>query len=81
MPVARDKGVLQNRPSWNARRRFSQYVARHLHAHQLGAESADFDPLGACRRFVARACELALAMGLDPVEQRLLDHAERVARP
>ena len=58
-------------------RRFSQYVALHLHACQLSAQPADFHLLGAHRRFTVRALELALALRLHPVEQRLLHDPQR----
>ena len=57
-------------------RRFSQNVTLHLHARQLSAQPADFHLLGA-HRLAFSACELALPMGLEPVEQRLVDHAQR----
>ena len=67
------KSILLHRVS----RRFSQNVALHLHARQLGPKSADFHLLSVDGRFAVRSRELALPMSLDPVEQRLIDHTQR----
>ena len=57
------------------RRRFSQDVALHLHTRKLRAQPADLHLLGA-HQLAVGAGELARALGLDPVEQRLIDHAQ-----
>ena len=61
-------------------RRFSQNARLHLHARQFGPEPADFHLLGAHRRFAVSSCELALALRLDPVEERLVNHTQRSGR-
>jgi hypothetical protein len=68
----------QNRLSTRGWRRcrFSQDVALHLHARQLGSQPADLHLLGAHGGLAVCALELALLVGLDPIEQRLVDHAQ-----
>ena len=56
--------------------RFSQDVALHLHARQLGPQPADLHLLGAHGGLAVSALELAQPVRLDPVEQRLIDHAQ-----
>ena len=73
------KAYFKNRPSCKVRRRFSQNVTLHLHACQLSAQPTDFHLLGA-RGLAVRTCELTLAMGLDPVEQRLVDRVQHARR-
>ena len=57
-------------------RRFSQNVTLHFHVRQLGPEPADFHLLGTYGLAVG-SCEFALLMRLDPVEQCLVEHAQR----
>ena len=67
------KSMLSHRVS----RRFSQDIALHLHACQLGPQPADLHLFGAHRRFTVGSCELALSMGLDSVEQHLVNPPQR----
>src|SRR5664279_685528 len=62
------------------RRRFSQDVALHLDARQLGSQTADLHLLGAYRLAAVAALEPAFPLCLDPVEQQLLNHAQTTCR-
>jgi len=55
------------------RRRFSQNIALYLRPSQLSAQPADFHLLGT-HWLAVNTQEPTLALSLDPVEQRLLDH-------
>jgi hypothetical protein len=58
---------------------FSQDVALHLYSRQFGPQAADLHLLGA-HDLAVGAAELAGTVRLDPVEQRLVHHAQRARR-
>ena len=76
-PVTANEGVLQIGFLAKCVAAFPGKALPPLHACPLSAQPADFHPLGAHRRFAVSSCDLVLAMGLDPIKQRLVNHPQR----
>src|SRR6266581_260146 len=64
-------------PLGKVRHSFSQDVALHRDPRQLGSQTADLHLLGGHLRTAVTTFQRAISMSLDPVEQRLLNQAQR----
>jgi hypothetical protein len=63
-------------PLGKVRHSFSQDAALHRDPRQLGSQTADLHLLGGHLRRAVAIFQRAFPMSLDPVEQRLLNHAQ-----
>ena len=73
--VALYEGPLLSQSLCKVRRPFSRNIALHFLPCQLSARPVDLHPRGA-HGLAVNAQKPALALGLDPVEQRLINHPQ-----
>ncbi len=69
------------RSFFEVRRRFSQTIARHLHARQFGSKPTDLHLLGVDFVLAVSPLEFAFALRLDPVVKCLVDDSQCTGRP